>query len=258
MVLNNVLQQSRSQLIFYFAYFPCRPQIIQQPTLQHTSHSAPFAMKVVTAMRLLRLNLSLTIGIVLVIASMFFGNQSAKAVVTTLLRDDGDVGDPLPSGVILGVYQFGIIPGDGNGDQINTIHWTATVTSDGCTKTIDLGNNTSGMVVNLGSLGSATIKADITYRSKSTNPPTPVPPNTVTATISVSPPPGFTMIPFDQTVEYNFGAPGNAIAVQFQLTMGGGQNLGGYNMVAVEKTNYIVPAGTPLTLMVAGVAILSC
>ena len=181
----------------------------------------------------------------LALLSLHFVGTTANAVVTTLLREDGDIGDPLPTSVYLGDYEFGIIPGDGDGDQVLTVHWTAVATNGACTKNYDLGTNVNGIVVNLASVGSIVIKADFTYRSKSTTPPTPVAPNTVTATITIKPPAGFQLIPFDQTLSYNFSAPGNSVGIQFQLLKDSGDNLGGYNMGVAEKINYIIPAGAP-------------
>ena len=157
-------------------------------------------------------------GVIAVVVYLFLFSfvvpfdRIAEAKVSKLLRDDGDIGDPLPSSVTLGKFQFGIIPDDGAGDQISTVHWTAVATDGDCSKDYDLGTDARGIIVNLASLGTVTIKADFTYRSQSTWPPTPVGPNSVTATITVIPPSGFKLLPFDQTATYNF-ADSNGLQV---------------------------------------------
>lgn len=174
---------------------------------------------------------------VVLLAGVCAGDASAQ--VTQLLRGDGD--DPLPTSVYVGdendIY---IIPGSSGSQVVSTITWSAVTTApSGATNTYNYGQQ-SNLHLTLGQLGSITISAKFTYMQ---TPGGPLPPsNTVTATITVTPPTSATFDAVDSppsTKAYNFGT-----GDYFYFHIVGGSWNNGFNMIVEEKISITVPSGT--------------
>lgn len=172
--------------------------------------------------------------------------RPAQAVVTELVRENGGVNVPFDR-LYLGTQNIIVIPGNNNGDSISSIHWTATATLNDCSRNFDFGFGNQ-LTLNLPSLGTFAIKAEISYQDKSTDPPTPVASNVVRGVITIYPPSGFRLYTPDQSLSFSFLDDPNDpsyTTIHFQLLRDGTIPAAGYNMNIEEMIAVSVPNGAP-------------
>jgi len=169
--------------------------------------------------------------------------SQTSAQVTTLLRNDGDLGDAVPGTVYVGDQNdLYIIPGSAGTQVVSTSTWTAVLTApSGQVINMNLGAD-SYLHLTLGQLGTITITGTFTYMASSSGPG--AAPNSVSATITVTPPTGVTFDADDSPANTaQFGIFGAGAFYYFQVL--GGEWNNGYNMIAEEMISTTIPTGVP-------------
>ncbi len=185
--------------------------------------------------------------IILFIVLGLFISSPSQAQVSSLVVQDGDIGDPVPSSVYIGdARSLVIIQGECGSSQPKSITWTMTATAPSGVTATATPQQATNFFLQLYSLGKVTLKADFVYNFDSAG--YKAPDNSITVEITVTPPTGITFIDANSPAPHS-PAPNAAYDFAtldfFYFHIVGGDYNNGYNMTIEEKITTTVPAGVP-------------